>query len=68
MKLKTFGECPTLHAQHGIFVEYMDAHTLDDFNKFSKGRFECDVAAFGKCPVADNCPVFKTAPPEIRRK
>ncbi len=57
------GHCPTLNKDHSIYVEYQDITTIDMTSRKSmKGFFECELASFGKCPTAKECPLYKSAP------
>lgn len=56
------GYCPTLEKDHTIDVEYIDASTLEG-REYIKGLFTCSIASYGgKCSVANECPLYKSAP------
>lgn len=58
------GFCPTLDKDHSIEVDYINASTLDG-KAYIRGLFTCSVVSFGgECPVANNCPVYNSAPKE----
>ncbi len=57
--------CPTLNKTYSITVEYADARTLDNPNRYIKGLADCDHHAYFKCPNVNNCPLIARAPEEV---
>ena len=56
------GFCPTLQKDYSITVEYIDACTFDNPNRYIQGRCTCEHYAFNGCGNASECPIRAKAP------
>jgi hypothetical protein len=59
------GFCPTLNKDYSIEVEYVDARSVDNPNKYIQGLAYCEHHSLFKCPIASKCPIRAKAPNEI---
>jgi len=56
------GFCPTLQKNYSIRVEYINACTFDNPNRYIKGYCTCDHYSTNGCEIASKCPINANAP------
>lgn len=62
-KISFSGFCPTKGDEHTIRVTYLDVTSHQSAGKeYIKGLADCNIASFGNCPIANECPIIAAAP------